>query len=95
MNLTSRFFLDLVNIIGLGCWGVCFWWMHRISARQDATLEQLQEQAERIEKISREEHAILHQLHPNVEAIQQQVGEVSDKVTRVEGTVDSQRSTSA
>ena len=24
--------------IGLGCWGVCFWWMHRISSRQDVAV---------------------------------------------------------
>ena len=93
MQVSSRFFLHLVNVLGLGCWGVCFWWMHRISVRQNATLKQLQQQAHRIEKVSQEEHAILNDLHPNVAAIQQKVGEVSDKVTRVEGTVDSQRST--
>ena len=89
----SRFLLDSANLIGLACWSVCFWWMHRISTRQNAMLDQLQEQGKRIEKLSREEHAILNQVHPNVEAIQQQVGEVSDKVARVEGTVESQRAT--
>lgn len=87
-----RFFLDAVTVADVGCWCVCFWWMHRISTRQNAVLEQLREQAKRIEKVSQEEHAILTELHPNVEAIQKDVQEVSEKVTRVEGNVDNQRS---
>jgi hypothetical protein len=84
--------LDWITVLNIGCWGVCFWWMHRISTRQNAVLDQLREQAQRIEKVAKEEHAILTELHPNVEAIQKEVGEVSEKVTRVEGTVDNQRS---
>jgi hypothetical protein len=91
----TRLLLDAANMIGLGCWCVCFWWMHRISSRQDAVLTQLQKQSERIEKISREEHAILNELHPNVEAIQKEVGVVSEKVARVEDNVGEQRTTSA
>jgi len=68
--------------------------MHRISSRQNAVLEQLQKQGQRIESISKEEHAILQQVHPNVEAIQKGVDEVSEKVKRVEGTVEDQRSAS-
>ncbi len=41
------------------CWGVCFWWMHRISTRQDAVLNQVKEQGRRIEKLSREEHDLI------------------------------------
>ena len=87
-----RFLLDAVTVVDIGCWCVCFWWMHRISSRQDAVLEQLRDQAKRIEKVSEEEHAILTELHPNVEAIQKDVEEVSQKVTRVEGAADNQRS---
>jgi len=61
--------------------------MHRISVRQNAVLDQLTSQAHRIEEISRQEHALLTQVHPNVEAIQKGVDEVSEKVARVEGTV--------
>ena len=78
-------FLDFVNLVNLACWCLCFWWMHRISTRQDAVLEELAQQARRIEDISKEEHAILTDLHPNVEAIQQGVDKVSEKVERVEG----------
>ena len=31
--------------VGTGAWVVCFWWMHRISTRQDALLTELQELA--------------------------------------------------
>lgn len=81
----TRLVLDLTNIAGLACWCVCFWWMHRISSRQNAMLDQLRKQGQRIESISKEEHAILRELHPNVEAIQKGVDEVSEKMERVEG----------
>ena len=63
-----RIFYDFLGIADIGCWCLCFWWMHRISARQNAVLAQLGKQAQRIEKISKEEHAILSELHPNVES---------------------------
>jgi hypothetical protein len=31
--------------VGTGAWVVCFWWMHRISSRQDALLTELRELA--------------------------------------------------
>lgn len=80
----SRLLLDSISVADIGCWCVCFWWMHRISSRQNAMLEQLRGQAHRIEKISEEEHAILTELHLNVEAIQRGVDEVTQKVDRVE-----------
>ena len=87
----SRMFYDFPTIANVGCWCICFWWMHRISTRQDAVLDQLREQAQRIEKISKEEHAILSEVHPNVESIQKRVDEFSDEVTRVKGKVEEQR----
>jgi hypothetical protein len=41
--------------------------------------------------ISKEEHAILSEVHPNVESIQKRVDEVSDEGTRVKGKVEEQR----
>lgn len=69
---------SLFNVIAVGelfCWGICFWWMHRISSRQDAVLKQLQQQGRRIERISREEHRILQDLHPKVQSIEKNIGE--------------------
>jgi hypothetical protein len=54
--------------------------MHRISSRQDATLQQLQEQARRIEDISKAEHEILTDVHPSVQKIEKDLGEVSEKI---------------
>lgn len=68
----------------LGCWVVCFWWMHRISSRQNTVLEQLREQGERIEKVSNEEHEIMKELHPKVEKIEKTVGEVNESVASAE-----------
>jgi hypothetical protein len=87
--LSTRFLLDLVNLIGLGCWCVCFWWMHRISSRQNAVLDQLRRQAERIEQVSREEHALVAELHPNVKSLHKEVVEVSEKVDHVQGQSNS------
>ena len=83
--------IDWITAANFGCWATCFWWMHRISSRQNVVLEQLTSQAHRIEEISRQEHALLAQVHPNVEAIQKGVDEVSEKVARVEGTVGDQQ----
>lgn len=83
--------IDWITGANFGCWVVCYWWMHRISSRQNTVLEQLTSQAHRIEEISRQEHALLAQVHPNVEAIQKGVDEVSEKVARAEGTVGEQQ----
>ena len=82
----NRYFLDFIALLDIGCWCVCFWWMHRISTRQDAMLDQLQQQAHRIEKVSKEEHEILTELHPKVQDIQKGIDEVSEKVTPTEET---------
>jgi len=29
--------------VGTGAWVICFWWMHRISTRQDALLTERRE----------------------------------------------------
>ena len=60
-----------MTLIGTVCWGICFWWMHLISTNQNALLDQLREQAKRIEKLSVEEHELIKELHP-------QVGEIKD-----------------
>ena len=64
--------------INLACWGVCFWWMHRISQRQDIVLKELQEQAHSIEELSREEREILKELHPTVQKIDENVDKVKE-----------------
>ncbi len=69
------FLRDLLAVAGMACWPVSFWWMHRISARQDAVLKQLQEQARRIENVSKEEHKILKELHPAVQSIEESVSQ--------------------
>ena len=65
-----------LTFIGCACWPVCFWWMHRISKRQDSVLQELQEQAKRIEYLSKEEHDLVKELHP-------QVGEIKDGVEQI------------
>ena len=61
-----------------GLWAVCFWWMHRISQRQDSVLKELKQQAHSIEELSREEHEILKELHPTVQKIEEDVDKVKE-----------------
>jgi hypothetical protein len=67
----------ILGWIGTACWVVCFWWMHRLSARQQATLDELQEMAKRIEALSKAEHDLLREVHPKVEKIEESVKEVA------------------
>jgi uncharacterized protein YoxC len=67
--------------LGTGCWVVCFWWMHRLSARQQAMLEELHEVTKRIEKLSKAEHDLLQEVHPKVEKIEESVKDVADAVS--------------
>ena len=66
---------------GLGCWCVCFWWMHRISSRQDSMLKELHEMTERIEQLSKEGHELMRDVHPQVGAIKEHVETVKDAVS--------------
>jgi hypothetical protein len=72
--------LSWLTVIGTGCWAVCFWWMHRISSRQDAMLQELQEQGRRVERLSREEHDLIKEIHPKVKNIEGDVSDVADAV---------------
>ena len=49
----------LMAIVGTACWGICFLWMHRISAKQNHLLDKLGEQGKRIEKLSKIEHDLI------------------------------------
>lgn len=71
----------LLAWIDLGCWGVCFWWMHRISVRQDRLLEDLHKQAAHIAELSTVEHDLIKEVHPNVAEIKERVEAVTDAVT--------------
>ena len=67
--------------VGLGCWLVCFWWMHRISSRQDTFLRELHQIAKRIEQLSRAEHELIRDVHPQVNEIKDRVETVAQAVT--------------
>jgi hypothetical protein len=61
--------------VGLGCWCVCFWWMRRISSRQDAMLKT------RIEQLSQAEHDLIRDVHPQVGEIKEHVENVAEAVS--------------
>jgi hypothetical protein len=58
-----------LTLIGSFCWVVCFWWMYRISAKQNTLLTQLHAQGKRIEKLSKLEHDLIKEVHPQVSEI--------------------------
>ena len=71
----------LLSWVGIGCWCVCFWWMHRISSRQDAVLKELHEMTARIENLSQSEHELIREVHPQVNEIKEHVENVRDAVS--------------
>jgi hypothetical protein len=71
----------VLGCIGTICWAVCFWWMHRISSRQDAMLEELREMTTRIEKLSQAEHDLIRDVHPQVSEIKEHVQDVREVVS--------------
>ena len=69
-----------LTTLGTVCWAVCFWWMHRISSRQETLLHELREQGRRIEELSREEHQLIREVHPQVGEIRQSLEAVAEDV---------------
>jgi hypothetical protein len=69
-----------LTAVSTACWLVCFWWMYRISARQDALLAELQEQTNRIEGLSKMEHDLIRDVHPQVGQIKKTVEKVASDV---------------
>lgn len=65
-----------MTFAGTICWGVCFWWMHRLSNKQNALLDQLREQGKRIEKLSKLEHDLIKEVHPQVHEIKEGMDEM-------------------
>jgi hypothetical protein len=61
---------------GTVCWGVCFWWMRRLSVKQNFLLDQLREQGRRIEKLSTIEHDLIKEVHPQVNEIKEGMEEM-------------------
>jgi hypothetical protein len=82
--------LAFVSWLGLACWGVCFWWMHRISSRQDSMLKELHEVTKRIERVSEAEHDLIREVHPQVGKIKESVETVAQAVgSEISGDTDS------
>lgn len=73
-----------MTLVGTICWGVCFWWMHRLSTKQNALLDQLREQGKRIEKLSKIEHDLIKEVHPQVNEIKDGMSEMIAVVKELE-----------
>jgi hypothetical protein len=71
MVMDKTGFAFWLTLTGTLCWVVCFWWMHRISTKQNALLDQLHAQGKRIEKLSKLEHELIKEVHPQVSEIKE------------------------
>jgi divalent metal cation (Fe/Co/Zn/Cd) transporter len=71
----------ILTWVGTACWGVCFWWMYRLSSKQEMMLQELHDMTKRIEKLAKAEHDLISEVHPNVEEIKESVKDVSAKVS--------------
>ncbi len=69
--LTNQILIGLCTLVSTLCWGLCFWWMHRIQRSQDTLLRELHAQGKRIERLSKEEHAMMSELKPAVSEIKE------------------------
>ena len=81
-------FALLLASIDTACWGVCFWWMHKISLRQDSTLQELHDVTRRIEHLSKKEHDLISEVHPTVAEIRESVQNVADKVDAQDAAIE-------
>lgn len=66
--------------VGTACWAVCFWWMYRLSSKQEMMLKELHDMTKRIEKLSKAEHDLIREVHPKVDEIKESVKDVSEAV---------------
>ena len=71
-------FFQWLTLVDTACWIACFWWMHKISKRQDALLKELRGQASRIEELSKAEHDLVKEMHPKVENIESGMAQVTE-----------------
>jgi len=74
----------ILALIGTLCWGICFTWMHRISRKQSFLLDEIHAQGKRIEKLSRVEHDLIKEVHP-------QVGEIKEGVKEMKAVVKEEK----
>jgi hypothetical protein len=72
----------ILTWVGTACWAVCFWWMHRLSSRQEMMLKELHDVTKRIEKLSKAEHDMIREVHPKVDEIKESVKDVSQAVSQ-------------
>ena len=68
-----------LTVFGALCWPICFVWMYRISSRQEEMLKDLNTQAKRIENLSKAEHELIKEVHPQVEEIKDGVKELAKR----------------
>jgi hypothetical protein len=69
----NRTILDWLALFSAACWPVCFWWMHRISQRQNAVLKSLERETKSVRKLAKEEQEVIQEIEPRVKEIAEKV----------------------
>ena len=84
-----------LTLLGTACWAGCFWWMYRISGKQNRLLDQLREQGQRIERLSKVEHDLIKEVHPQVNEIKEgmdvMIAAVKENTESNQGVTDSNK----
>jgi hypothetical protein len=65
-----------MTLAGMACWVGCFGWMYVISKKQNSLLAHLAEQGKRIERLSKIEHDLIKEVHPQVSEIKEGMEEM-------------------
>ena len=73
----------VLAVIGTACWAVCFFWMYRISRKQTSLLAEIRAQGKRIEELTKAQHDLIKDVHPQVgdikEGVQEMIAAVKDE----------------
>lgn len=65
--------VNWLELFNAACWPVCFWWMHRISSKQNAMLADLHAQQQKVREISDEGREIIKELEPKVKKVAERI----------------------
>jgi hypothetical protein len=67
--------VNWMNLLNAACWPVCFWWMHRISSKQNGMLADLHAQQKKVREISDEGREIIKEIEPKVQKVAAKIDE--------------------
>jgi septal ring factor EnvC (AmiA/AmiB activator) len=73
----------VVALLDLVCWLGCFACMFALSKKQNKMLDEIRDQGRRIEELSKKEHDLIQEVHPQVKDIKADVANMNSKVDQL------------